>query len=236
MALSVPLHTTRDRTLPNPAELLPNGIDPRRSSSLLQHHISSLSTDKFANPNTPSSARRSSVADVIRPENEGGITDVYMRQRQDSIMSGESPTESSSDDTSPTEGSSGYCLCVPDPKIPRPRNGELYDNSFDFSLLCWCDPSFYFVPSKPTCRCRESTPWPSKSGHIQDHRWTMEASFSWGERQMESVCRSKSQRIQTLTMSLWLTYWIARESSSLTTVSRLSLSTKEKCKVSIHRR
>ncbi|KAK5099981.1 slightly ste11-like protein [Lithohypha guttulata] len=37
-------------------------------------------------------------------------------------MSAESPTESSSEGTSPPETSSGYCLCVPDPKIPRPRN------------------------------------------------------------------------------------------------------------------
>ncbi|KAK5100070.1 putative alpha-1,6-mannosyltransferase mnn11 [Exophiala xenobiotica] len=117
MALSVPPpQTTWDRTLPNPAALLSNGIDPRRSSSLLQHHISS---DQFLAPAADESGRRSTLPCLPRPENDETIEE--LRQRQGSVMSGEEATESSSEGTSPPE-SSGFCLCVPEPKIPRPRN------------------------------------------------------------------------------------------------------------------
>lgn len=126
MALSIPPYTSRDRTLPNPAELLPNGIDPRRSSSLLQHHIASLSPDQFVIQATAGSARRNTVADLPTAEHDRDAGIIYRSERQDSIMSGESPTESCSDGTSPPETSSGYCLCAPDPKIPRPRNGEFH--------------------------------------------------------------------------------------------------------------
>jgi len=122
MALSVPPpQNTWDRTLPNPAALLSNGIHPRRSSSLLQHHISS---DQFLAPAADESGRRSTLLCLPRPENDE--TREELRQRQASVMSGEETTESSSEGTSPPE-SSGFCLCVPEPKIPRPRNGKPSD-------------------------------------------------------------------------------------------------------------
>lgn len=147
MALSVPSYTSRDRTLPNPAELLPNGIDPRRSLSLLQHHIASLSTDQFAIPPTADSTRRNTVTDLGSSEPDRDAEHIYMNERQDSIMSGDSPTESCSDGTSPPETSSGYCLCVPDPKIPRPRNGELNKTpgARMRCLLMWPKLSFFIA-------------------------------------------------------------------------------------------
>lgn len=120
----MPPYTSRDRTLPNPAELLPNGIDPRRSSSILRHHIASLSPDQFAILPTTDSTRRNTVANFPNSEHDRDTEHVYMIERQDSIMSGESPAESCSEGASPPETSSEYCLCAPDPKIPRPRNGE----------------------------------------------------------------------------------------------------------------
>lgn len=131
MALSVhPTHATWDRTLPNPAALLPNGAEPRKSSSLLQHHISS---DQFLTPAADETARHALVhydspmkgieKDQVRSEQS------YIRQRQGSAISEDSMTDISSEDTVPTENPApGYCLCVPEPKIPRPRNGEFDDN------------------------------------------------------------------------------------------------------------
>jgi len=125
MALSVPPpQNSWDRTLPNPAALLSNAIDPRRSSSLLQHHISS---DHFLTPAANESGRRSTLPCLPRLENDE--TREVLRQRQHSVMSTEETTEtteSSSEGTSPAE-SSGLCLCVPEPKIPRPRNGKPRD-------------------------------------------------------------------------------------------------------------
>lgn len=125
MALSAtPPYTTFDRTLPKPIPLLPNGTDARRSSSLLQHHISS---DQFLTPAADESGRRNTVPCLPRPGIEASnhqADDELVRHRQASVMSGGSNADCSSDDTSPPEGASGYCLCVRDPKIPRPRNGE----------------------------------------------------------------------------------------------------------------
>lgn len=144
MALSANApYTTFDRTLPKPIPLLPNGTDARRSSSLLQHHISS---DQFLTPAADESGRRNTVLCLPRLglEAEKHPADhELVRQRQVSIMSGGSNADSSSDDTSPAEGPSGYCLCVRDPKIPRPRNGELR-GKYPLSLsLTWSELSFY---------------------------------------------------------------------------------------------
>lgn len=147
MALSVPhLSTTWDRTLPNPASLLANGIESRRSSSLLQHHISS---DQFLTPAVNESSRRNTVPCITRSENDRDHLyneQEYLKHCQESSMSGESPTESSPECASPPETSSGYCLCIPDPKIPRPRNGWLNADKDCLSLkLTWPKLSFCTV-------------------------------------------------------------------------------------------
>ena len=143
MALSVPHppHTTWDRTLPNPAALLPNGAEPRRTSSLLQHRISS---DPFMAPAADETGRHTNVP-YIAPLNEIDKVQAqvqvhgeqgFARQRQDSAMSEDSITDVSSESTGPTENPPGYCLCVPEPKIPRPRNGELRNKEMSVFVVC----------------------------------------------------------------------------------------------------
>lgn len=138
MALSAPPpYSAFDRTLPKPSAMLPNATEARRSSSLLQHHISS---GQFLAPVSDESGRRSTVSCLPRLalERETVHTEYELvNHRQASIMSAESPTESSSEGTSPPETSSGYCLCVPDPKIPRPRNGKFCGSSTLSLLLTW---------------------------------------------------------------------------------------------------
>lgn len=125
MALSLPAPPSAwDRTLPNPASLLPNGRDARRSSSLLQHHISS---DQFSTPAAGESVIKSTFPYGSQCEHEAGHPDVeheVLRQRQESIMSAESSAESVCEEIHTPDASAGYCLCIPDPKIPRPRNGK----------------------------------------------------------------------------------------------------------------
>ena len=119
MALSIPpAQNSWDRMLPNPA-LLPNGMEARRSSSLLQHHISS---NQFLTPAADESGRRNTLPCLPRHEERDIPEEDAVRQRQGSVMSSQSATESS-EGTSPTENFV-LCLCVPEPKIPRPRNGE----------------------------------------------------------------------------------------------------------------
>lgn len=139
MALSVhpPPHATWDRTLPNPATLLPNGAEPRRSSSLLQHHIFS---DQFMTPAADEAGRHAAIKydSPMKGANKDTAHDdqAYIRQRQDSAVSEDSMTDISSEDTAPVENTPGYCLCVPEPKIPRPRNGEFNDNSMSVFVVC----------------------------------------------------------------------------------------------------
>lgn len=130
MAVSVhPSNVTWYRTLPNPAAHLRNGAEPRRSSSLLQHHISS---HEFTTPAADETGKHAAIS-YSPPMNEAQKVQsdgeqAYSRQRQHSAVSEDSMTEFSSEDTGPIENPPGYCLCTPEPKIPRPRNGEFNRN------------------------------------------------------------------------------------------------------------
>ena len=130
------------RVLPKPTALLHDHFnDPfsRRNSSLLQHHISSDNSFKAASDTT--AGRRITVPSIAYSEpprssppshspvrtsivsigtayaDEGPVT----RKRAASLME----DDSQSRDQSPHNEEAGnqYCLCQPDPKIPRPRNG-----------------------------------------------------------------------------------------------------------------
>lgn len=159
MALSVhsSSHATWDRTLPNPAALRPNGAEPRRSSSLLQHHISSA---QFMTPAADESGRHASVpytSPMKASEKEQDQEEhPRVRQRQDSAISDDSMTDFSSEEPGPAENPPGYCLCVPEPKIPRPRNGESDD---DLPRRVYClliVSSFHSLPSTSTRRSRRT--------------------------------------------------------------------------------
>jgi HMG box factor len=133
------------RVLPKPVALLHDHFNdpfPRRDSSLLQHHITSDNSFKAvsdtiagrritvpsiayseiprSSPQIHSPVRNSIVSIGSAYADEGPVT----RKRTASLMEDglQSP------DRSPQHEESGnqFCLCQPDPKIPRPRNGTCF--------------------------------------------------------------------------------------------------------------
>lgn len=126
-----------DRTLPIPPGLHSRDVqDVRRNSSLLQHHISS---DQLLSPAAHDAKRRSIIAySSSAPKHEQDkLTgeDDRSTRRSVSVMSSESMTTSSSDGLASHELSSGYCLCKPDPHVPRPRNGMSCEQRLSWILL-----------------------------------------------------------------------------------------------------
>ena len=146
-----------DRVLPAPSALLngnANDLLPRRSSSLLQHHL-------FSSKHLPESPRdqRSTVPSIAYQVNTrinpippipprasqdfsafGELaTGPLTRKRAASLMADESETRETSpattNDSNP-DTTNQFCLCQPDPKIPRPRNGMFLTSS-----LFQCDSS-----------------------------------------------------------------------------------------------
>jgi HMG box factor, other len=145
MTASIPNHSLPwDRVLPAPHALLnghANDLLHRRNSSLLQHHLVSskdlLDGSKDRRSTVPSISYH--VEPIITP-----IPSIQPRGSQDSSASDQSvqgpltrkraaplmAVESSTREPSPattqdsvSEASNQFCLCQPDPKIPRPRNG-----------------------------------------------------------------------------------------------------------------
>lgn len=146
-----------DRVLPAPDALLngnANHVLPRRSSSLLQHHLFS-SRDLLESPKD----RRSTLPSVsyqVDPRISPILPIPLPRGPQDSSIPGQPTTgpltrkraaslmadESKPRETSPAathdlvpEATDQFCLCQPDPKIPRPRNGTLNLSHYSFIAL-----------------------------------------------------------------------------------------------------
>lgn len=173
MTTPMPDHSfSWDRVLPAPSALLngnANDILPRRSSSLLQHHL-------FSSKHLPESPRdrRSTVPSIayqvntrINPippipfgashdfSSSGELeTGSLTRKRAASLMADESETRETSPATthdSNPETTNQFCLCQPDPKIPRPRNGMFLTASFSsmidsrFGLLILCYPQVFVL-------------------------------------------------------------------------------------------
>lgn len=161
MTASMPDHSLSwDRVLPAPHALLnglTNDLPPRRTSSLLQHHLVS-SKDLLES----SRERRSTVTSIsyhqgpqlspARPISvlqfppDSSTSDQptkvpLTRKRAASLMADEVNTRETSPVTT-QDSISGktnqFCLCQPDPKIPRPRNGMF------LSRPC---PSYLGIPS-----------------------------------------------------------------------------------------
>jgi HMG box factor, other len=130
------------RVLPKPTALLHNHFDDpfaQQKSSLLQHHITSDHSPKAvsdtisgrritipsiayseiprSSPPIHSAARNSTVSIGSAYADEGPVA----RKRTASLMEdgGQSPERSPRNE----ESGNQFCLCQPDPKIPRPRNG-----------------------------------------------------------------------------------------------------------------
>ena len=141
--------TPWSRVLPRPTALLEEcPIEPfdRRASSLLQHHLpADRSTVTSWDLNI---ARRSTIPSISYPTrsiSDSSLTDyrqfpappsaplpadrlgqVQSRKRSASHMAPESSSrEASPSQTAIAESVPQFCLCQPDPKIPRPRNGML---------------------------------------------------------------------------------------------------------------
>lgn len=144
--MAISIHSPQslwDRTLPKPSFLLPDVFHeaiPRRTSSLLQHHVVGDSLPNADAAYSDDYGRRSTVpyipatrdlkqvafrapiddANIVYPESQESLT----KKRTSSVMSADDASIASSP-ASPTEGSNQFCLCQPEPKIPRPRNGRL---------------------------------------------------------------------------------------------------------------
>lgn len=140
------------RVLPKPPALLHEHFNdpfPRRNSSLLQHHITS---DKsFESVSDSIAGRRITVPSIAYSEIPRSSPRIDSPARNSivsigSAYTGDAPVSRKrtaslmedgphSRDPSPhsEEASNQFCLCQPDPKIPRPRNGTC---SFPFIYLC----------------------------------------------------------------------------------------------------
>ena len=127
-------------------------IDPfpqrvTRSASLLEHHI--VRDTPLDQARVADDGRRSTVpflpyrasplgADLHHshghPHYEPDFEEAYdlSRKRKASIMADQPSGSSSPASVGQPDGQTQFCLCQPEPKIPRPRNGE--HTSFQFLL------------------------------------------------------------------------------------------------------
>jgi HMG box factor, other len=156
-----------DRVLPAPHALLnghSNDLLPRGSSSLLQHHLVSsrdlLVSPKDRRSTVPSISyhveprRNSFLPQLARGSQDSSASDQsaigpLTRKRAASLMADDSKTRETSPATtqgSISENANQFCLCQPDPKIPRPRNGT----SLNLSLFRLTGSQFVRLH---LCRC-----------------------------------------------------------------------------------
>ena len=144
MSVSIPHSSSPwDRVLPRPVtslhDLMSGGF-PSRSSSLLQHHITS---DRSTREHSDDSVtRRSTVPSIAYHEpaltfqRDGrslgeqdcvGLVDssdgMVTRKRAASHMDGDPREPSPLSQSSHEASAEQFCLCRPESKIPRPRNG-----------------------------------------------------------------------------------------------------------------
>jgi len=182
-----------DRILPKPLALQSNGpVDPfgGRPSSLLQPP---RERDRFLS-GRPNSCRVQGVASGEHASNAPEI-ETLSRKRTVSVMAGEGSSPSSSPNgTSPPKPAGWFCLCQPDPKIPRPRNGEPSRDSRESAGATLTTHSIHSFSTASPGRHSSAKPRLAESGHFKDHRRTMAAPPRRGQKRMESACRSMSKR------------------------------------------
>lgn len=133
-----------NRVLPKPPALYHLDDSPdRRSLPLFQHHI--VPIGEPTRPPDPTRDRRNTIHGLSpghRPSSSPTISSFYRaypvqvhddliicpvtRKRAASLMAdGSSPREGSPEsENSNPEPTNQFCLCQPEPKIPRPRNGK----------------------------------------------------------------------------------------------------------------
>lgn len=90
------------------------------ADTLPQVHLSSLNRAKIALNKIASTA----PIDAPRPTEPGAITSQMPLRERSSVSE-----RSSSASPTKRESETKFCLCQPDPKIPRPRNGKLSNSS-----------------------------------------------------------------------------------------------------------
>jgi hypothetical protein len=94
--------------------------------------------------------------------------DPRKRSMQDMAGPDMEEEDSSPTSTGQVEGGNQFCLCQPEPKIPRPRNGEDPCRSVNAMSLTM-SPSLHSLSPASTSRSGSSQPRLTKSGHIQNH-------------------------------------------------------------------
>lgn len=142
-----------DRVLPKPMALYydpARNTLPRPSTSLLEHKIMNDSFSKVTLPQRDASILRSSGQNAEPVAAPAPLSQAHLasinhekvainsissrtpltRERLSPVLTVDLPKSTRSSSASPPKSSSlrettQFCLCQPDPKIPRPRNGEL---------------------------------------------------------------------------------------------------------------
>lgn len=95
----------------------------------------------------------------------------------------------------PSGDTNSVCLCQPDPKVPRPRNGELlhfpkmsyYGVSGSTVLICCL--SLHSISSALPRRGRSQAPEVSQPRDLKDYRRTLATSAPGDQRSLESISR-----------------------------------------------
>lgn len=199
--------------------LLRNGVPERLSHELPRSPMSA----------SPVSGRTESMNNSPQRQHASPIADPppmrMTRKRAASLNTDNSINPRISDLALNSAGSSGtpvtdptreqVCLCQPDPKIPRPRNGASIISLSAFDYLCkpptWlcrygvsvqtqnmvtsfdvegvdlC--SFHPIPPALPSSGRCTTSRPRESRDIQNHRRTVERAVTGSEERLESPCR-----------------------------------------------
>lgn len=157
------------------------------STSLLEHHIVRDSQKPLHGSDDD---RRASVSlppfhppaasgiDITRPsaavyEYDHPTYGLSSKQNY-SNMTGQASRSSSPASVGQTDGQTQFCLCQPEAKIPRPRNGKQAFHCRRVALLTL--PSLHSLSSAPTSSRDSYTSRLTQSGDIKDYRRTMESS------------------------------------------------------------
>lgn len=177
---------TKRHSLLNDATIDPFPYRDHRAASLLDHHIvrdgpqdarvadnGRRSTVHYLPPPAPPPIAAPPPPPPHDPRYPGAVgppehfRDTRKRSMQEMAAPDISEGSSSPTSTGQMEGGNQFCLCQPEPKIPRPRNGK--EPSCPESHALTMPLSLHSLSPAPTSRGGSSKPGLTQSGHIQDH-------------------------------------------------------------------
>lgn len=122
----------------------------RYSESLPQVNLLSLHRSRLSAEKTPTSPSASSTLESSKPTS--GLPTKSLPMRDQSSISERSSSSSPVKPAAPgpRESVTQFCLCQPDPKIPRPRNGKPIEQEYYTQPLTAVIYSFYSLsPALP---------------------------------------------------------------------------------------